>query len=95
MADPHRLLAREATFRDNGTAALIPDLADDFLVMSGDVLTDLEFSTFLSEHTQRRRLFTISAAAREQRIDYGVLHVGRDGLLSAFQEKPITPISSA
>ena len=59
--------------------------------MNGDVLTDLEFSTFLSEHTQRRRLFTISAAAREQRIDYGVLHVGRDGLLSAFQEKPITP----
>jgi NDP-mannose synthase len=73
-----------------GPLRLIPDLPNDFLVMNGDVLTDLDFRAFLSEHTQGRRLFSISAAAREQRIDYRVLHVGRDGLLSAFQEKPIT-----
>src|SRR4029450_13023506 len=73
-----------------GPLRLIPDLPNDFLVMNGDILTDLDFRVFLSEHTQGRRLFSISAAAREQRIDYGVLNVGRDGLLSAFQEKPIT-----
>jgi NDP-sugar pyrophosphorylase family protein len=73
-----------------GPLRLIPDLPDDFLVMNGDVLTDLDFAPFLSEHIERRRLFTISAAAREQRIDYGVLHVGQDGLLSAFEEKPTT-----
>jgi NDP-mannose synthase len=73
-----------------GPLRLIPDLPDDFLVMNGDILTDLDFAPFLSEHIESRRLFTISAAAREQRIDYGVLHVGQDGLLSAFQEKPTT-----
>ena len=73
-----------------GPLRLIPDLPDNFLVMNGDVLTDLDFSAFLSEHIESRRLFTISAAAREQRIDYGVLHVGQDGLLSAFEEKPTT-----
>jgi hypothetical protein len=53
-----------------GPLRLIPDLPNDFLVMNGDVLTDLDFRAFLSEHTQGRRLFSISAAAREQRIDY-------------------------
>jgi len=70
---------------------LIPDLPDDFLVMNGDVLTDLAFDRFLDEHSRGKQLFTISAAAREQTIDYGVLQMGTDGYLSGFEEKPKTP----
>jgi NDP-mannose synthase len=70
---------------------LIPDLPDDFLVMNGDVLTDLDFGRFLDEHSGEGRLFTISAAAREQAIDYGVLQPGPDGYLSGFEEKPKIP----
>jgi NDP-mannose synthase len=72
---------------------LIPDLPDDFLVMNGDVLTDLCFDRLLAEHIRGRQLFTISAARREQTIDYGVLQIGPDGYLAGFQEKPKIPYS--
>jgi len=70
---------------------LIGDLPDNFLVMNGDVLTDLAFDRFLDAHTRGRRLFTISAAAREQTIDYGVLQVDSDSDLVGFEEKPKIP----
>ena len=72
---------------------LIPDLPDDFLVMNGDVLTDLHFARLLDEHIRGRQLFTISAARRDQTIDYGVLQIGPDGYLVGFQEKPKIPYS--
>jgi NDP-sugar pyrophosphorylase family protein len=71
-----------------GPLRLVPDLPSDFLVMNGDVLTDLDFCAFLSEHSRERRLFTISATHREQRVDYGVLKIEQNGLLSGFEEKP-------
>lgn len=70
---------------------LAQDLPQDFLVMNGDVLTDLNFGAFLEEHARDKRLFTISAASREQLIDYGVLHMGDDGYLHGFEEKPKIP----
>jgi NDP-sugar pyrophosphorylase family protein len=36
-------------------------------------------------------LFTISAAVREQRIDYGVLHTDAQDRLCGFEEKPVVP----
>ena len=73
-----------------GPLRLIKDLPEHFLVMNGDVLTDLDYSAFHLEHTESRRLFTISSHRREHRIDYGVLEVGPDYRLSGFQEKPRT-----
>jgi NDP-sugar pyrophosphorylase family protein len=67
---------------------LIPDLPDHFLLMNGDVLTDLDFDAFLTRHACRERLFTISAAQRQNVIDYGVLTVGEEGRLAGFLEKP-------
>src|SRR5690606_14271662 len=47
-----------------GPLRLIPDLPDHFLVMNGDVLTDLDFTAFHQEHTESDRLFTISSHQR-------------------------------
>lgn len=69
---------------------LIPDLTENFLVMNGDVLTDLSFSDFHEEHVRRNNIFTISAHVREQKIDYGVLEMDAGGFLSGFHEKPRT-----
>ena len=69
---------------------LISDLPEDFLVMNGDILTDLQYGRFLERHVQSGHVFTISAAAREQKIDYGVLQVGAN-LLKGFHEKPSIP----
>jgi NDP-sugar pyrophosphorylase family protein len=66
---------------------LIDDLPGHFLLMNGDVLTDLDFSRLFEEHVRQDRLFTVAASRRRHTIDYGVLHV--DGAcLSAFDEKP-------
>ena len=73
-----------------GPLRLIPDLPDHFLVMNGDVLTDLDFAAFHAEHAAANRLFTISSHEREQKVDYGVLSTDAHGTLQAFQEKPVT-----
>ena len=74
-----------------GPLKLIPDLPDNFLVMNGDILTDIDYGAFLDAHAQTRSLFSISAAKREQRIDYGVLHTSDDMQLVGFEEKPTFP----
>jgi NDP-mannose synthase len=74
-----------------GPLKLLKDLPKDFLVMNGDILSDLNFAAFAESHVKEGRLFTISAARREQIIDYGVLQAGKDNHLSGFQEKPKIP----
>lgn len=71
-----------------GPLKLLKDLPDDFLVMNGDVLSDLDYGRFLDEHIQNHELFTISSYKRTQPVDYGVLEVGSGSMLTGFQEKP-------
>jgi len=73
-----------------GPLKLIPDLPEDFLVMNGDILTDVNFAAMLKRHHTEGALFSISAAQREQQIDFGVLEVDNKDLLSGFREKPTT-----
>lgn len=67
---------------------LLSDLPDNFLLMNGDVLTDLDMSGLYEEHVRKSCLFTIAAAERTHIVDYGVLHADRESQLTAFQEKP-------
>lgn len=69
---------------------LIPDLPEHFILMNGDVLTDLDLCEFWSEHVAANRLFTIAAARREHSAEYGVLHTDDANILVGFEEKPIT-----
>jgi NDP-sugar pyrophosphorylase family protein len=70
-----------------GPLKLIKDLPENFLVMNGDVLTDLDYSEFYDTHVNLNEIFTISSHLREQSIDYGVLETV-DGRLKGLQEKP-------
>jgi NDP-sugar pyrophosphorylase family protein len=72
-----------------GPLKLIRDLPEDFLVMNGDVLTDLNYSAFFDYHTERKGVFTISSRQREHQIDYGVLEADGSAQLRGFQEKPV------
>ncbi|CAN7616667.1 MULTISPECIES: nucleotidyltransferase family protein [unclassified Neorhizobium] len=72
-----------------GALNLIRDLPDNFLVMNGDILTDLDFAAFHDSHVRRGDIFTISAKNREHRIDYGVLDTDQQGMLCGFREKPV------
>jgi NDP-sugar pyrophosphorylase family protein len=66
---------------------LIPDLPEDFLLMNGDVLTDLPMGKLYDEHVSQKRQFTIAASERTNLVDYGVLHA-HDNRLTGFEEKP-------
>jgi len=69
---------------------LIPDLPEDFLLMNGDILTDLPMGKLYEEHVSQQRKFTIAAAERVNVVDYGVLHANGN-YLSGFEEKPRFP----
>ena len=72
-----------------GPLKLITDLPDDFLVMNGDVLTDLNYENLYDKHVEQKNLFTISAYNREQIVDFGVLDIGKEEILTGFREKPV------
>jgi len=67
---------------------LIKDLPDNFLVMNGDILTDLDFKAFYENHIQNKSIFTISAYQREVKSEFGVLDVDNKNTLIGFREKP-------
>jgi len=70
---------------------LIHDLPENFLVMNGDILTDMDYGSFYRRHVEDGCLFTVSATERQQKIDYGVLRVKESGELRDFEEKPSIP----
>jgi NDP-mannose synthase len=73
-----------------GPLNLIKDLPNDFLIMNGDVLTDLDFGEFYDYHIMNNNIFTISSYIRKHKNDYGVLLTNANGYLVDFREKPIT-----
>lgn len=71
-----------------GPLKLVHDLPANFLVMNGDVLTNLNLLNFFNFHVESNSLFTISSHRRKEVIDYGLLHVNDNSRLVKFQEKP-------
>ena len=71
-----------------GPLSRIKDLPDNFLVMNGDILTDLNFKNFFESHIANKNILTISSKRRHQRVDYGVLESAASGVLTGFREKP-------
>ena len=71
-----------------GPLKLIHDLPEHFLLMNGDVLTDLNFHELCAGHVAEGRLFTIAATSRTHVVDYGVLEVDGKSRLCRFSEKP-------
>lgn len=62
-------------------------LPEHFLVMNGDVLTDLDFGRLLRRHRRSGAPLTVATAPRTTRVDFGVLDVREDRIVG-FTEKP-------
>jgi NDP-sugar pyrophosphorylase family protein len=67
---------------------LINNLPENFLIMNGDILTDLSYSDIFEEHISRNNIFTIAAHKRKHQVNYGVLESDSSNYLTGFQEKP-------
>jgi mannose-1-phosphate guanylyltransferase len=72
-----------------GAVAGARDLLDrTFLVLNGDVLTDLDVSALLALHRDRGAVATIALAPVDDARPYGLVDRGSDGKVLAFREKP-------
>lgn len=77
-----------------GPLHLVADeLPQSFLVMNGDILTDLNYRTLLEAHKQSGRLLTLGTYQRQLKIKDGVLDVDASGQVSGFREKPTIPLT--
>lgn len=70
-----------------GALASIEGLDEHFLVMNGDICTDLHFGEFLADHVASGARASIGTYARRERIELGVLELDGDAVVG-FTEKP-------
>jgi NDP-sugar pyrophosphorylase family protein len=73
-----------------GPLSLIKDLPENFLVMNGDILSNIDYGSFYRNHIESKNTFTVSSYLREHINLYGVLDINEKGELFAFREKPKT-----
>lgn len=73
-----------------GGLARMNDLPENFIVMNGDVLTDLDYADLMTSHVERGALLTLSTYRRQETVDFGVLDVDADSRrVVGFREKPV------
>lgn len=68
---------------------LIGELEETFLVMNGDILTDIDYRKLLDYHRDKEALATIATYRRDSKIDFGVLEHDGNNRIRRFQEKPV------
>jgi NDP-sugar pyrophosphorylase family protein len=75
-----------------GALSLIDGLDQDFLVMNGDILSDIDYSALLDRHREGGQTATIAAHEREVEVSLGVMRL-EDGtdptLVTGYVEKPV------
>ena len=71
-----------------GPLRLIEDLDDTFLVMNGDILTDISYPDLIASHKKNKAIATVATYQRVVNIDFGVLEKDESRKITAFREKP-------
>lgn len=69
----------------------LPHLDDTFLVLNGDILTDLDLSAMVAFHRDHGAAATISLARVDDARPYGLVAT-RDSRVLEFREKPAEPV---
>src|SRR5579862_5435135 len=63
-------------------------LDERFLVISGDVLTDIDLAAVVGYHEAKGALATIALKAVEDPLEFGIVITREDGSIDRFLEKP-------
>jgi NDP-mannose synthase len=74
-----------------GALALVEDLDEPFLVMNGDVLTDMDYTALFEHHVASGAAVTVAATRRHVNISLGVMEFGNPATperLTHYIEKP-------
>lgn len=70
-----------------GPLTNIENLPEDFLVMNGDILTNLNYSSLLKLHKRKKNYITLATCERNSFIDFGTLESKKNKIIK-FVEKP-------
>src|SRR3954449_8501107 len=63
-------------------------LDETFLIISGDVITDIDLGEILSFHRERKAVATIGLTPVENPLEFGIVITNDDGTIERFLEKP-------
>ncbi len=71
-----------------GPLALLKDhLEETFIVLNGDLVTDLDLRSFVGFHRQQRSIVTVGTTEKTVNVDLGVVE-SKNGRMVGFREKP-------
>jgi mannose-1-phosphate guanylyltransferase len=80
--------AEESPMGTVGPALMVLDrLPENFLLMNGDILTDLNYASLLDFHIASDAPLTVATYERVHQVDFGVLNI-EGKYITAFTEKP-------
>jgi NDP-sugar pyrophosphorylase family protein len=67
----------------------IKDLEDNFLVMNGDLLTDIDYKGLHDQHMKLGSRATVATYTKKTKLQLGVLDNDETGRIVRFREKPV------
>ncbi len=71
-----------------GSLTLLEDELDDtFLVLNGDLITDIDLRAFVKFHNSHGDMLTVAVTKKEVQVDLGVIE-SDEGRVVGFKEKP-------
>ena len=83
-----RYIDEEVPTGTAGSLASVQGLDQTFLVMNGDLLTDLDFDELVSFHRRHGAALTIAVHQRHVKVDFGVLELDDTYRVTGYDEKP-------
>ncbi len=72
-----------------GAISMVPGLDEPFLVMNGDLLTDVDYGRFYKEHVASGAPMSVAVYEKEVPISLGVIEFDADHRIVGFAEKPV------
>jgi len=71
-----------------GPIRLVAGLSETFLMMNGDLLTDLLFDRLVAHHRTTGAAATVGLCRRDVRVSLGVIDLDGAGFVTGYTEKP-------
>jgi NDP-mannose synthase len=71
-----------------GPLTLIDDLPEQFFVMNGDIITNIDLRKVAGAHQESGAIMTVVVCPRTEKIDFGVIETDSKQMLAGFIEKP-------
>lgn len=71
-----------------GPLSLIKDLDENFLLMNGDLLTNLDYKDMFENHIKNKSIATIAICKRKVPISLGIIELDKNKTVIDYIEKP-------